>query len=150
MLTFKSFLLENAMTNDQWENFKNWMPWPRKQQWPKQRNILSDYHVKVTPGHGNLEYMVYHKKKKQHVGRFWVRSNTHNGSPVLSVMNASVDEKHQRKGIGTAVYRMIENDTKSTGLTLYPHGKEEYETTSEAKAFWRKYHPERAKEVFGS
>jgi len=138
-------------TADHWKNLRNWMTWPRKQKWQRRPILEGKYHVDVTPGHGQLEYKVYKgpKSRTGHIGRFYVRSNTHFGRPVLSVMNAHVEEKHQHQGIASTVYNMIEHDTKSTGLELWPHGRQEYETSKEAKGLWKKRDPEKAKKMWG-
>ena len=137
-------------TADHWKNLRNWMTWPRKQKWQRRPILEGKYHVDVTPGRGNLDYRVYKRPKDRdnHIGRFYVRSNVHFGRPVLSVMNASVDAGHQRKGIGMAVYSMIKEDTKHTGLELWPQGPGG-ETSDEAKGLWKKRDPEKAKKMWG-
>jgi hypothetical protein len=138
------------LEEDHWKNFERWMTWPREQKWERRPILGGKYHVEVTPGRGNLDYRVFRgaKNRTNHIGRFYVRSNTHFGRPVLSVMNASVEEKHQKQGIGTAVYSMIRDDTKPTGLELWPQGPGG-ETSDEAKKLWRKFDPEKSKKMWG-
>lgn len=109
---------------------------------PQDRTFQSkdgkQYTIKTAKANpGSIFYKVHHKNKE--IGSFYVRSN---GLENISVMNAGVDEKHQRKGIGIHVYQTIENDSKHTGMKLIPQNFNSLETSDEAKAMWKKWKPD--------
>ena len=138
MKTFNQFIKE-----DDAETFLKWRDHTRK---PIPDRTFSGkdgktYDLKVEKQNsGSMRYNVYHKKN--HVGDFYVRSN---GLKHISVMNANVDEGHQRNGMATHVYGAIESDSKHTGMQLKPQGYGTPETSPDATKFWMNRDPAKYK-----
>lgn len=140
MKSFKKFIIEEFEEMNKWmdhtSNFKS-NPISFK---GKRNNDDYSLHVKKAGG-GSQFYKVHHKTDGE-VGSFYVRTN---GTKHISVMNAIVDEKHQRQGIATKVYDQIENDSKHTGMGFKPQDFNSFETSDDAKKLWVNRNPSKYK-----
>jgi predicted RNA methylase len=123
-----------------------WMDWTQKQ--ADSKASITDksgksYTVVRKFGTGSVTYTV--RDGRSDVASFYVRSapwlNT------ISVANAGVIETHQRRGIATAVYNLVEADTAALGAKLMPQGRSSLST--DGRAFWAKRDAERLDAVDG-
>ncbi len=141
MLSFKQFCESSEAFNDR----KAWREHTQAEH-PDQSIQTSkghDYIVKKQPAMpGKMYYNVHHPKTNKQVGKFYVSGS---GVNQVSVTNAEVQPKHKRKGIGTSVYDLVQQDAKKYNHDLVPQGK--YNMTDDALGFWKKRDPIKYKKM---
>lgn len=103
---------------------------------PKGYTVEAD----VNPRSRQANYTIFHKagplSRRKQVGTAYVR-DTPNGPQVGRI---SIADRHQRKGIATALYAQIERD--HGGKPVIPDST----LSPKAAAFWRKHKPEALRE----